>query len=213
MKKLAVLLLLLGLMVPCAIAQDTPKALSLPSGTGVRMKLETTISTSGSKAGDTFAGRVTEAVVVDGKPVIPVGSAIEGQIVSVSEPRRVKGRPTIHLRPNLLTLPNGERYDFNAVVVDTDRSTKTEVTEEGQIKGQGASKGDKLEIAAGTGAGMTVGAIAGGGKGALVGATIGAAATVTHWLTKRKTAELPAGSEIVMELSRPMLITASSEGK
>jgi hypothetical protein len=200
-------------------AQEAPAevketiALRLPAGTSVRLKLETPISTSTSKPGDAFYGRVTQSVMHEGKIVIPVGSSVEGNVVRVSEPRRIKGRPTIELRPNLVVMPDGNRYHINAVVVDTDPSTKTQVNEEGQIKGEGMNKRDKIEIGAGTGAGLTLGALAGGGKGAFVGAAIGAGATVTRWLTKRKSAELPAGTEIVMELDRPVDLAAETAGK
>ncbi len=219
MKKLLALLLCLGALAVSAPAQETPAevpetpALRLPAGTSVRLKLETPISTSTSKPGDAFYGRVTQSVLHEGKTVIPVGSSVEGNVVRVSEPRRIKGLPTIELRPNLIVMPDGNRYQIHAVVVDTDPSTKTQVNEEGAIKGQGMNKRDKVEIGAGTGAGLTVGAMAGGGKGALVGAAIGAGATVTRWLTKRKSAELPAGSEIVMELDRPVDLAAETAGK
>jgi len=189
------------------------ESLSLPSGTTVHMKLETAISTKTSQVGDTFAGRVTEPVLLDGKTVIPVGAAIQGQIVKLTEPRRVKGKPTIELRPDSITMPDGEKYDFRATVVDTDKSTETSVNDEGEIKGKGRDGKDVRNVAVGTGAGVTVGAIAGGGKGALIGGAIGAGVTVAHWLSKHKSAELPAGSEIVMELNRPMSMSSSSSGK
>jgi len=44
---------------------------ALPAGTAVKMKLETTLATFSSKAGDPFSARVTAPVVVDGKTVIP----------------------------------------------------------------------------------------------------------------------------------------------
>jgi len=47
----------------------------------------------------------------------------------------------------------------------------------------------------------------------LVGGTIGATATVAHWLGKRRSAMLPAGTELVMELSRPLAMTAASGGQ
>ncbi|MGH9554741.1 MAG: hypothetical protein ACRD2Y_02870 [Terriglobales bacterium] len=219
MKKLLALLLCLGVLTMALPAQETPAevtetpALRLPAGTAVRLKLETPISTSASKPGDAFYGRVTQSVLHEGKTVIPVGASVEGNVVRVSEPRRIKGRPTIELRPNLIVMPDGTRYHINAVVVDTDPATKTQVNEEGQIKGEGLSKRDKLEIGAGAGAGLTVGALAGGSKGAFVGAAIGAGATVTRWLTKRKSAELPAGTEIVMELDRPVEMAAETAGK
>ena len=68
-------------------------------------------------------------------------------------------------------------------------------------------------IAIGTGAGVGVGAVVAGGKGALIGGAIGAGVTVAHWLSKHKSAELPAGSEIVMELNRAMSLSAASSGK
>ncbi len=210
MRKSLVLIVMCALVAGVALAQES---LSLPSGTTVHMKLETPISTQTNKVGDTFAGRVTEPVMLNGKAAIPVGAAIQGQIVKLTEPRRVKGKPTIELRPDSITMPNGEKYEFHATVVDTDASTKTSVNDEGQIKGKGRDGKDMRNIAIGTGAGLTVGAIAAGGKGALIGATIGAGVTVAHWLSKHKSAELPAGSEIVMELNRPMSMSSSSSGK
>ncbi len=186
------------------------QTLALPAGTGVKMKLETPISTRTTKVGHSFAGRVTEPVMIENKLVIPVGAAIEGHVSKISEPRRVKGRPQIDLRPDLLTMPDGSRFNISAVVVDTN-VTGLGVNDEGKINGAGATGSDKKEIALGTSAGLGVGALAGGAKGAFVGATIGATVTVAHWMTKRHSAELPAGSEITMELSRPM--TMNGAGK
>jgi hypothetical protein len=213
MKK-AVVLLSVVLLVSVAAAQqkaanETPAGASLPTGTAVKMKLETAVSTRTSKAGDAFAGRVTEPVLLEGRTVIPVGAALEGQVVRATEPRRIKGRPTIMLRPETVTLPNGEKYNLNAVVVDTSRRPQTDVTEEGRIKGRGYDGRDVREVGVGTGAGALVGGVAGGGHGLLIGAGVGATATVVHWLTKHKSADLPAGTEIVMELSRPMSIAAA----
>jgi hypothetical protein len=63
----------LVLLATFALAQT-----SLPTGTAVKMKLETTLATFSSKAGDPFSARVTEPVVVDGKTVIPIGATVEG---------------------------------------------------------------------------------------------------------------------------------------
>jgi hypothetical protein len=66
---------------------------------------------------------------------------------------------------------------------------------------------DKTEIGIGTGGGMIIGGLADGGKGLLIGGAIGATVTVTHWLGKHRSAMLPAGTELVMELNRPMTMT------
>ena len=41
---------------------------------------------------------------------------------------------------------------------------------------------------------------------------IGAGGAVAHWLSKKNSAYLPAGSEIIFELSRPMTVTAQETG-
>ena len=61
----------------------------------------------------------------------------------------------------------------------------------------------------GTGGGMLIGGLAGGGKGFLIGGAVGATVTVAHWLGKHRSAMLPAGTELVMELSRPMTMTGA----
>lgn len=193
-----------------AVAQTN---LSLPAGTAVKIKLQTTLATFTSKAGYPFAGRVTEPVVLNGKTVIPIGATIEGRVTKVSEPRRIAGKPTIGMSPQTVVLPNGERYALNATLVDTSLRNGTDVNEEGQFKGAGHDGSDLKEIAVGTGGGMAIGGLVSGGKGLLIGGAIGATATVAHWLGKHRSAVLPAGTELVMELSHPMTLSAASAGK
>jgi len=182
---------------------------TLPVGTAVRMKLETPLYSASTKAGDNFAGRILEDIKLDNKVVIPVGASLQGHVMQVTDPRRIKGKATIQLRPESVTLPNGQRFVMSAAVVDTNKVNGTDVDDEGRIKGPGHGSHDALEMGAGTGAGALIGGLVGGGKGLLIGAAIGAGGTVTHWLTKKNSAYLPAGSEIIFELSRPMTVTAS----
>lgn len=204
MKK--VVLLTMVLLLAALAAGQT----SLPTGTAVKMKLENTLTTFSTQAGDPFSARVTEAVVVDGKTVIPVGATVQGRVTRTSEPRRVAGKPTIAIFPEHLVLPNGNRFMLNATLVDTSARRGTDVNNEGQFKGAGHDGKDLAEIGMGTGGGMLIGGLAGGGKGLLIGGAIGATATITHWLAKHRSAMLPAGTELVMELNRPMVMTANS---
>ena len=201
-------LLLVVLLAAAAVAQTN---MALPAGTALKVKLENTLTTFSSKSGDQFSGRVTEAVMLDGKTVIPVGATVQGRVTRVSEPRRVAGKPTIGILPEAVVLPNGERYALSATLVDTSVRRGADVNEEGQFKGAGHDGKDLTEIAAGTGGGMLVGGLIGGGKGTLIGGAVGATATVAHWLGRHKSAMLPAGTELVMELNRPMTMSASGE--
>ena len=207
MKRLFAGLCLAALVAAPVLAQN------LPVGTGVKMKLETPISTDRSRPGDMFHGRVTEPVRINGRTIIPVGTSIQGRVMHLSEPRRIAGTPEIVLRPDRLTLPNGNEYALSATIVDTNKASKTTVNDEGKIHGAGRSGHDNIELAGGAAGGTVIGALADGPKGALVGGVIGVSVAAAHWMTKRHSATLPAGSEITLELSRPMSLTAVEAGE
>ena len=196
--------LLLALLATISAAQ------TLPTGTALKMKLENTLSTFGTKGGDPFSARITDPVVIDGKTVVPVGTTVQGRVTKTNEPRRIAGKPTIAIFPETLVLPNGDRFMLNATLVDTDRGRGTDVNAEGQFKGDGHDGKDLTEIGMGTGGGMLVGGLIGGGKGLLIGGAVGLTATVSHWLGKHRSAMLPAGSELTMELSRPLTMSQQS---
>ena len=185
----------------------------LPEGTPVYIKLETAISTRTNKVGDRFAGRVTQPVTLNQKTVIPVGAALEGTVIRVNEMRRIRGTPVIDLRPEIVTMPDGTRYTIVATVVDTSNTKDVNVDEEGRIHGRGHDGSDWKETGIATGAGAGIGVLVGGGKGLLIGAGVGATASVVRWLSKTREANLPAGTEIVMELSRPMALSSSNAGQ
>jgi hypothetical protein len=194
-----------------AAAAWAQTGVSVPEGTPLKVKLETTISTFSSKVGDPFQGKTTEPVVIEGKTLIPAGSTIEGRVTKLNEPRRISGKPTIVIFPEHIVLPDGQRFMLNAVLVDTDIKG-TDVNEEGQFKGTGHDKRDQIEVAGGTGAGMLIGGLAGGPPGLLIGGAIGAGATTTHWLVQRRSAVLPSGTGLLLELSRPMTMSTTAAG-
>jgi len=194
-----------------AAAAWAQTGVSVPEGTPLKVKLATTISTFSSKVGDPFQGKTTEPVVIEGKTLIPAGSTVEGRITKLNEPRRISGKPTIVIFPEHIVLPDGQRFMLNAVLVDTDIKG-TDVNEEGQFKGTGHDKRDQIEVAGGTGAGMLIGGLAGGPPGLLIGGAIGAGATTTHWLVQRRSAVLPSGTGLLLELSRPMTMSTTAAG-
>lgn len=185
-------------------APQTPG--SVPAGTALMVRLETTLATFSNRVGDPFRGSVTQPVVVNGQTVIPVGATIEGRVTKVNEPRRISGRPTIGILPEAVVLPTGERYYLDATLTDT--SIKgTDVNREGQFKGSGHDRRDTIEQGAGTAGGMLVGGLVGGPVGIAVGGAIGAGATTGHWLSKHRSAVLPVGTQLTLELNRPITMT------
>jgi hypothetical protein len=206
MRKLESILCVMVLSL-VAMAQNN---ISLPTGTSLTVKLENNLSTSSTKTGDIFSARVTEPVLLDGKTAIPLGATVQGRVAQVSEPRRISGRPTIGILPDTLVMPDGQKFVLSASLAETNLHNGTEVNDEGQFKGKGYNGQDLTEIGMATGGGMVIGGLAGGGKGVVIGGAIGATATVVHWLGKKKSATLLAGTELVMELNRPLDMTPAA---
>jgi hypothetical protein len=200
------------MLLPCTLLATVLAAQTntpVPAGTALMVRLDTTLATFSNKAGDPFRGSISQPVVINGQTVIPAGATVEGRVTKVSEPRRISGKPTIGILPEAVIMPNGERYYLDATLTDT--SIKgTDVSSEGQFKGSAHDRRDTLEQGGGTAGGMLIGGLAGGPAGVLVGGLIGAGATTGHWLAKHRSATLPAGTELTLELNRPLTMNASA---
>jgi hypothetical protein len=179
----------------------------LPAGTALMVKLDTTLATFSNKAGDPFRGELSQPVVLNGKTVVPAGAIVEGRVTKVAEPRRISGKPTIGILPEALILPTGERFFLDATLVDTNAGAGTDVNQEGEFKGSGHDRHDQLETGGGTAGGMLIGGLIGGPPGILIGGIVGAGSTGAHWLSKHRSATLMAGTELTLELNRPLTMT------
>jgi hypothetical protein len=206
MKKSMVLpgILLLAAM---AAAQTNP---AVPAGTALMVKLDTTLATFSNKPGDPFQGKLSQPVMLGGRIMIPAGATVEGRVTRVSEPRRIAGKPSIAILPEAVIFPNGERYFLDATLVDTNLGRGSDVDTEGRFKGSGFDKEDKIETGAGTAGGMLIGGLAGGPIGLAIGGAVAATATTTHWLVKHRSAILPAGTELTLELNRPLMVSGAA---
>lgn len=196
------------MLLPCLLLASMLVAQTsspVPAGTALMVRLDTTLATFSNRVGDPFQARVTQAVVVNGNTLIPVGATVEGRVTKVSEPRRISGKPTIGILPEAVILPSGERYFLDATLVDTNIKG-TDVNQEGQFKGLGHDRRDQIETGGGTAGGMLIGGLVGGPVGILVGGAIGAGGTTTHWLIQHRSATLPAGTTLTLELNRPLTV-------
>jgi hypothetical protein len=199
------------MVLPCilllaAVAAAQTNA-PVPAGTALMVKLETTLATFSNKPGDPFHGRLTQDVVLNGATVIPAGATVEGRVTKIAEPRRIAGKPTIGILPEALILPTGERFFLDATLVDTNAGRETDVNQEGEFKGSGHDRRDELETGGGAAGGMLIGGLVGGPVGVLVGGVIGAGSTGAHYLSKHRSATLPAGTTLTIELNRPLAMT------
>lgn len=200
------------MLFPCLLLATIVAAQNnapVPAGTALMVRLETTLATFSNRVGDPFRGSITQPVVIDGKTVIPAGAAVEGRVTKVSEPRRISGKPTIGILPEAVILPTGERYYLDATLTDTN-IPGSDVNNEGQFKGSGHDRRDTIEQGGGTAGGMLIGGLVGGPAGMLIGGAIGAGSATGHWLTKHRSATLPAGTQLTLELNRPLTMAAAA---
>jgi hypothetical protein len=203
MKKWMVLPCVLLLAATLCAQSSSP----VPAGTALMVRLDTTLATFSNKPGDPFQAKLTQAIVVNGNTLIPAGAIVEGRVTKVSEPRRISGKPSIGILPEAVILPTGERFYLDATLTDTN-IPGTDVNSEGQFKGSGHDRRDVVETGGGTLGGMLIGGLIGGGPGIAIGGAVGATATGVHWLAKHRSATLPAGTQLTLELNRPLTLTA-----
>jgi hypothetical protein len=191
-------------------AQAT-EVFTIPDGTRIQARLETTLNSKTNRQGDRFTAKVVEAIIVSGKEVIPAGTTLEGRVAEVKTAGRVKGRSEMNLSYERLIFPNGVSETIVASQAELDETQKEEVDrKEGTIKGESSRKRDAAEIGGGAAAGAGIGAIAGGAKGTAIGAGVGGLIGLADSMRRRgKEVEIPAGTRFIIRLDRPLTITST----
>lgn len=204
-------LAILILTLPIASQGGT---LTLPAGAQLTVVMETSLTTKKTKVGDPFRARLVVPVFANQREVLPVGTSIEGTVVNLKGPGRVKGKAQMQLRPDMLYLPDGRDIALGAELKSAqseDGQVKLD-PKEGTIQGGGKKGMDAKKTIGGVGLGAGIGGIAGGGTGAAIGAGAAGTVAILHQVFKRgKDADLPAGSELVLEVTRDVSFSDMQE--
>jgi hypothetical protein len=146
------------------------KPASIPAGSTLQVRLETTLTDKTNKSGDTFTGEVSEPVMANGKEVVPQYSTVNGHVAFVKPSGRVRGRAQMRIViDNVITLDN-VMYPLSSILQgaqggvceETTVIGKNKANEEGTITGCGKSKKQAAKAAAIAGA---IGAAAGASIG------------------------------------------------
>jgi hypothetical protein len=168
--------------------------MDVPAGTELNLILETPVSSETSKPEQSVRARVAKPVIVSGMTVIPEGAPVTGTVVAAERSGKVKGRASLAIRFNRVTVANTP-YTINTARI----ARQAEAT-----KGEDATK-----IGIGAGAGAAIGAIAGGKKGAAIGAGVGGAAgTGAVLATRGKEVAIPSGTTVRTTIQETVRITA-----
>ena len=183
-----------GLKKPAT--RTTAKPL-VPVGTNLKIRLNDTLSSKESRAGDKFT-----ATAMD--PVRFNEATVHGHIRSIVKSGSVKGRTTMNLSFDSIDLPgdppkHGVMHGYVTKVYGA--SAKTD--EEGGV--QSESRGNQTLKRSGIGAtaGAIIGGIAGGGKGAGIGLLVGGAGGAGSLMMKgSKELKLESGTEMLVRVTR-----------
>ncbi|HEY7210366.1 MAG TPA: hypothetical protein VH477_08845 [Bryobacteraceae bacterium] len=185
-------------------------------GTHILLSMINSVSTKQAVVGDRIYLETAFPILADNRIVIPQGSWVTGTITEVKRPGHVKGRGSLQVRFDSLTLPNGITKTFRSDLGAIDpRSDETLEREGSKIKSAGNKKGDTGTVVGASTAGTVIGAGIGGaaghaGTGGAIGAGAGAAAGLIGVLaTRGPDAVLTKGSTVEMVLDRPLTFDKS----
>jgi hypothetical protein len=204
--KLLLIGLLLLLATPAiALGQRTTKprlrraaprvvAPLVPIGTNLKVRLEDTLSSKESRAGDKFT-----AYVID--PVRFNEATLRGHVRSIVKSGRIKGRTTMNLAFDSISLSDGRTGTLHGYVTRV-YGDKGRTDEEGGVQSESRGRQTVKRSGIGAGAGAIIGAIAGGGKGAAIGLILGGAAGAgSVAMNGGKELKLESGTEMLVHVT------------
>ena len=175
----------------------------VPDGIALVTRLDTTLDTNRTRAGDRFTLTVLSPSQFE-------GATIEGVVGNVDRGGRVTGRTEMALNLNQIRMTNGQTYRFDGVIesVRTVNGETISLDTEGRVREDDSQTERTVTRGAiGAAVGAIIGAIAGGGKGAAIGAVLGGGAGAgSVYVQGRNDLELMSGSELTIRAIAPRAI-------
>ena len=167
----------------------------IPSGTKLKIILETPIDELNSMLDDEVIARIAEDVVIDGKVAVPAGSTVVGIISEINAAKRLHKAGNVRIGFKSLTMPDGRQAPIVASVLSRSGLVKGKYTKKTALISGATILGP---AAAGFGAGLAA-------EGSAVGATVGAVAGVVAGLAlfafqRGNMIDIMAGDEMDIEL-------------
>jgi len=146
----------------------------IPSGTTVKAKIQTVISSRNAKVGDQVTAVTTEDVVVNGKVLIPAGSSVLGQVTEVKPAAETRSDAVLKIAFSKIGL-----YSTGLAMTSPDLAARAKnasrAVDAGIVVGTtatGAVIGNQTDHKYGTEIGAVVGGIVGGAVATNVGANV-----------------------------------------
>jgi hypothetical protein len=167
----------------------------VPIATNLKIRLNDTLSSKESRAGDRFT-----ATVID--PVRFNEATVHGHIRSIVKSGKVTGRTTMNLAFNSIDFTDGKSGVLHGYVTKV-YGGKESADNEGGVQSEGRGKQTLKRSGIGATAGAIIGGIAGGGKGAAIGLILGGAGGAGSLaINGSKELKLESGTEMLVHVTR-----------
>lgn len=189
----------------------TPEMTTIPAGTKIPVALKHAISTKSAREGDPVYAQTTFPLAIDGKIIIPAGTYVQGKIMNVKRPGRVKGRGELMMHLTSLIFPSGYTVPLPGALDQIPGQENSRMKgDEGTVQSEGSKGKDAKTVANTTWPGAAIGGAAGGGKGALIGAGAGSAAGLAAvLLTRGPDLRIEQGTAVDMVFQREIALDLS----
>jgi hypothetical protein len=171
---------------------------TIPSGTRLRLALESPVSSETARSGDAISAEVTSPVRIEGVEAIPAGARLVGRVAEAAPAEASEGRGRMTLAFESVELPGGGGSALQTRPLAL-RAPSTKKKDAGIIGGL-------------AGMGAVVGGLIGGKSGAVAGTVVGGAAGVAVVTTdKGREVTLAARAPLSVELSGPVTVARSKQ--
>jgi hypothetical protein len=165
---------------PAAASTSQAKAVGLPVGTRLLVKLMEPVDTRNNKAGSRFTGTLEGKLMAGGQEIVPAGAKVYGQVVTAKRGGIGARKPVLELKLIEISI-NGELRPIATNVLSG--------------TGEGGGAGGKVLK------GAAIGGLASGSSGAEDGAKLGLAVSI---LGGGKHAGISSGTLLEFNLSAPL---------
>jgi hypothetical protein len=167
----------------------------VPVGTDLKVRLNDTLSSKDSRVGDKFTATVVNPSRFD-------EARVYGHIKSIVKSGRIKGRTTMNLAFDSITLSDSRSGTLHGYVTHV-YGDKGRTDEEGGVQSESRGRQTIKRSGIGAGAGAILGAIVGGGKGAAIGMIVGGAAGAgSVAMNGGKELKIENGTEMLVHVTR-----------
>lgn len=179
--------------------------IELNAGMEMAVRLRDTLSTRRNERGDTFLVEAVNDVHSRGQLVITQGTAMQGSVVWVKRPGRIKGAAELKLRFEEILLGEGRRIPISASLVSVAKEGSR--IEDGEGTVAGGRGNDAKTVGVSTGVGVLIGILTGGKRGGVIGAGAGAAVGLGGVLIRRgPDLTLESDTILVIRFDRPATV-------